>query len=71
MYALRSSEARRQYPKRLKMLFDFLGLSGSLEAQAQEFSKKAREDTAGIILKLPAGKIFYYNNVSKGPIFTL
>jgi hypothetical protein len=23
MYALKSSEARRQYPKRLKMLFDF------------------------------------------------
>jgi hypothetical protein len=45
MYALKSSEARRQYPKRLKMLFDFLGLPGSLEAQAQEFSKKAREDT--------------------------
>jgi hypothetical protein len=28
IYALRSSEARRQYPKRLKMLFDFLDLSG-------------------------------------------
>jgi hypothetical protein len=24
MYALKSSEARRQYPKRLKMLFDYL-----------------------------------------------
>lgn len=31
MYALKSSEAKRQYPKRLKMLFDFLGLPGSLE----------------------------------------
>ncbi len=30
MYALKSSEARRQYPKRLKMLFDFLDLHGSL-----------------------------------------
>jgi hypothetical protein len=28
MYALKSSEARRRYPKMLKMLFDFIGLPG-------------------------------------------
>jgi hypothetical protein len=44
MYALKSSEARRQYPKRLKMLFDFLGLPGSLEEQATEFLEKARQN---------------------------
>jgi hypothetical protein len=44
MYALKSSEARRQYPKRLKMLFDFLGLPGSLEEQANEFLDKARQN---------------------------
>jgi hypothetical protein len=44
MYALKSSEARRQYPKRLKMLFNFLGLPGSLEAQAKEFLEKARQN---------------------------
>jgi integrase len=38
MYALKSSEARRQYPKRLKMLFDYLKLQGSLEEQAKHFS---------------------------------
>ena len=37
MYALKSSEARRQYPKRLKMLFDHLKLQGSLEEQARQF----------------------------------
>jgi hypothetical protein len=37
MYALKSSEARRQYPKRLKMLFDYLKLSGALEQQAIDF----------------------------------
>jgi hypothetical protein len=41
MFALKSSEAKRQYPKRLKMLFDFLGLSGFLEEQASEFLEKA------------------------------
>jgi hypothetical protein len=44
MYALKSTEARRQYPKRLKMLFDFLDLPGSLEEQAQSFLDKARQD---------------------------
>ena len=44
MHALNSSEARRQYPKRLKMLFDFLNLSGSLEEQANEFLDKARQN---------------------------
>jgi hypothetical protein len=37
MYALKSSEARRQYPKRLKMLFDYIKLQGLLEEQAQHF----------------------------------
>ena len=41
MYGLKSSEARRQYPKRLKMIFDFLGLPGSLEEQASDFLEKA------------------------------
>ncbi|HEX5978448.1 MAG TPA: hypothetical protein VFY68_14290, partial [Nitrososphaeraceae archaeon] len=44
MYALKSSEARRQYPKRLKKLFDFLNLTGSLEEQANEFLNKARQN---------------------------
>jgi hypothetical protein len=44
MYVLKYSEARRQYPKRLKMLFDFLNLSGSLEEQANEFLDKARQN---------------------------
>jgi hypothetical protein len=44
MFALKSSEARRQYPKRLKLLFDFLGLTDPLENQAKEFLEKARSD---------------------------
>jgi hypothetical protein len=36
MYA-KSSKARRQYPKRLKMLFDYLKLSGPLDDQSKEF----------------------------------
>jgi hypothetical protein len=44
MYALKSSETRRQYPKRLKMLYDYLGLAGSLEEQATDFLEKARKN---------------------------
>jgi hypothetical protein len=46
MYALKSSEARRQYPKRLKMLFDYLKLPGPLEEQAIEFLNKAKQNSA-------------------------
>ena len=38
MYALKSSEARRQYPRRLKLFFDFKGLRGI------EFLKCLKED---------------------------
>jgi hypothetical protein len=47
MYALKSSEARRQYPKRLKMLFDYLKLSGSLEEQATAFINMANSSENG------------------------
>ena len=47
MYALKSSEARRQYPKRLKLLFDYLKLSGSLQEQAIEFLNKAKQQESG------------------------
>jgi integrase len=44
MYALKSSESRRQYPRRLKLLFDFIGLSGTLSEQAVEFLKRSKAD---------------------------
>jgi hypothetical protein len=42
MYALKSSEARRQYPKR-HMLFDYLKFPEPLEEQAKEFLNKSRQ----------------------------
>ena len=47
IYTLKSSEARRQYPKRLKMLFDYLKLSGTLEEQAIEYLNKAEKQENG------------------------
>jgi hypothetical protein len=43
MYALKSSEARRQYPKRLRMLFDYLKLQGPLEQQAKQFLDNTKQ----------------------------
>ncbi|MFY9871250.1 MAG: hypothetical protein WAK17_16160 [Candidatus Nitrosopolaris sp.] len=44
MYALKSSESRRQYPRRLKLFFDFIGLIGALSEQATEFLKRSKVD---------------------------
>jgi hypothetical protein len=44
MYALKSSEARRQYPRRLKLFFDFAGLEGTLNEQGTEFLNSLKED---------------------------
>jgi hypothetical protein len=35
VYALKSSKAKRQYPKTLKLLFGFLGLPGTIQEQVQ------------------------------------
>jgi hypothetical protein len=40
-YALKAPESRRQYPRRLKIFLDYLGLEGSLEEQAEQFYLKA------------------------------
>lgn len=44
MYALKSSEARRQYPRRLKLFFDFVGLKGTLNDQSIEFLMRLRKN---------------------------
>ena len=44
MYALKSFEARRQYPRRLKLLFDFLNLSGSVDQQALLFLENVQKN---------------------------
>lgn len=44
MHGLKSSEARREYPKGLKILLDFLGLPGSLEEQTIEFLERTRSN---------------------------
>jgi len=47
IYALKPPETRRQWPNRLKVVFHFLGLTGSLEDQASQFVNLYRD--AGMI----------------------
>jgi hypothetical protein len=44
LYALKAPETKRQYPRRLKVLLDFLKLEGNLEQQSKEFLEKAKQN---------------------------
>jgi integrase len=44
LYAVKSPESKRQYPRRFKMFLDFLGFGGSLEEQAKEFLRYAKQN---------------------------
>ena len=44
LYALKSSESKRQYPKRFEKFLNFLGLQGSLHEKAIKFVMKAQLD---------------------------
>jgi hypothetical protein len=44
MYALKSSESQRQYPKKFKVFLDYVDLTGSLEEQAKEFVERIKKD---------------------------
>ena len=44
LYALRAPETKRQYPRRLKVFLDYLGLDGDLKDQAEELLAKARSN---------------------------
>jgi hypothetical protein len=43
LYAVKSPESKRQYPRLFKMFLDFLGLYGTLEEQAKEFLRNAKQ----------------------------
>jgi pimeloyl-ACP methyl ester carboxylesterase len=53
LYASKAPETKRQWPNRLKVVFDFLGLAGSLDEQAKQFMILVPHENALII----AGKI--------------
>jgi hypothetical protein len=42
LYALKSPESKRQYPRHFKMFLDYLNLKGTIQEQAKQFLVKAR-----------------------------
>jgi hypothetical protein len=47
-YALKAPESKRQYPRRLKIFFDYLDLEGNLQQQAEQFYLKAIDNYAWV-----------------------
>jgi hypothetical protein len=45
LYGLKSADARRQYPARLKVFLDFIGLKGTVIEQASIFLHKSKDLT--------------------------
>ena len=44
LYALKARETRRQWPNRLKIVFNFLGLHGDLDEQAKQSMHFCKEE---------------------------
>jgi hypothetical protein len=68
LYALKSSESKRQYPRRFKMFLDFLKLEGPLEEQAKQFLIKARQDPQWVQDNLRDFIAFQIERVGHGKI---
>jgi hypothetical protein len=46
---LKAPETKRQWPNRLKVVFDFLGLAGDLDEQAKEFMTLCKEGGTALV----------------------
>jgi hypothetical protein len=68
LYALKSSESKRQYPRRFKMFLDFLKLEGSLGEQAKQFLIKAKQDPQWVQDNLRNFIAFQIERVRNGEI---
>ena len=68
LYALKSSESKRQDPRRFKMFLDYLKHEGSLEEQAKQFLIKARQDPQWVQDNLRDFNVFQIVRVSRGEI---
>jgi integrase len=69
LYALKAPETKRQWPNRLKVVFDFLGLVGNLDEQANQFVTLSKEGGTVSLQDKIIGFISYQvQRVQKGEI---
>src|SRR5919106_2904930 len=67
-YALKAPESRRQYPRRLKIFLDYLGLEGKLGEQAEQFYLKAATNHIWVEESLMAFIVYEKERSKKGEI---
>lgn len=68
IYALKASESRRQYPGRLKVVLDFLGMKGDLQNQAKDFLALAKSNPEFIQSKIISFVQYQKERANKGDI---
>lgn len=49
LYALKAPETKRQWPNRLRVVFDFLGFHGNLDEQAKQFMALYKEESVALV----------------------
>ena len=68
IYALKAPETRRQWPRRLKVFFDFVKLEGPIEEQAKQFLIKSKQSTRWAQDNLLRFMSFQHDRVRQGQI---
>jgi len=68
IYALKAPETRRQWPRRLKIFFDFLKLEEPIEQQARQFLMKTKQDFQWAQHNLFRFMVFQQERVKQGKI---
>ena len=68
MYALKASETRRRWPRRLKVFFDFLKLEEPIEEQAKQFLLNAKQNQQWTQDNLLRFMSFQHERVRQGKI---
>lgn len=68
LYRLKASESRRQYPRRFKMVLDFMNFKGTLNDQAVQFFILARESPQTVEANLKRFITFQIQRAVRGEI---
>jgi integrase len=69
LYALKAPETKRQWPNRLKVVFDFFGLGGNLDEQAKKFMTLCYEGGTALVQgKIIAFTYYEVQRAQKGDI---
>jgi hypothetical protein len=68
MYALKSKESKRQYPRRFKMFLDYLNLEGTINEQAKQFLVNTKNNPQWMEEKYMDFVSFQLERVSRGEI---